>query len=165
MLLIFGIVAIVCLAIGITYYCLYNSADAKYINFDDEVVYFVFNLIGTILLIITVLAYTVIGIHYSTKMIADDKIALYEEENAKIEQQIVSIVENYKEYESDTFEKFKVDTTDALTLISLFPELKSDRLVAKQIEIYVENNQQIKELKADRLQYKVMAWWLYFGNE
>lgn len=165
MLLIFGIIAIVCLAIGITYYCLYYSDDEKYINFDNDAVYVAFNIVGTILLAAVVIAYFGVGVNYSTKMIADDKIALYEEENAKIEQQIVSIVENYKEYESDTFEKFKGDTADVLTLISLFPELKSDRLIAKQIEIYVENNKQIKELKADKLQYKVMAWWLYFGNE
>lgn len=165
MLLIFGIIAIICLVVGITYYCLYYSDDEKYENFDNDAVYFTFNIIGTILLISVLVAYIGVGSVYSTKMIADDKIALYEEENAKIEQQIVSIVENYKEYESDTFEKFKGDITDAVTLISLFPELKSDSLVASQIKIYVANNQQIKELKADRLQYKVMAWWLYFGNE
>ena len=45
----------------------------------------------------------------------------------------------------------------------MYPELKSDNLVTKQIELYVENNKQIKKLKSEKLDYNLMAWWLYFG--
>ena len=49
-------------------------------------------------------------------------------------------------------------------LVTLYPELKADTLVAKQIEIYTNNNQKIKELKEQKLYGKVYKWWLYFGG-
>ena len=101
---------------------------------------------------------------YTGIMVIDDKIALYQEENAEIEKEITTIVENYMDYEQETFAKFKPEATDVLVLVNTYPELKSDTMVTKQIEIYVDNQYQIKQLKEDKLDYKVLAWWLYFGG-
>ena len=45
----------------------------------------------------------------------------------------------------------------------MYPEIKSDDLVTRQINLYIENNKQIKSLKSQKLNYHLMAWWLYFG--
>lgn len=92
----------------------------------------------------------------------DEKIAMYTEENAKIEQQIASCVERYQEYEQGVFEK--VSPSDSVSLITLYPELKSDTLVQSQIDTYVENNKAIKELKKQQIDAIVRKWWLYFGR-
>lgn len=92
----------------------------------------------------------------------DKKIAMYEEENAEIEERIDTLVKGYMEYESDTFSNFKVE--DSMTLVSLYPELKADELVQKQMSIYSENNQKIKSLKEEKIDAAKSRWWLYFGN-
>lgn len=92
----------------------------------------------------------------------DEKIAMYQEENANIEEQIDALVQNYMKYESDTFSEFKSE--DSMTLVSLYPELKSDELVQAQISVYAENNKKIKELKEQKIDVAKSKWWLYFGK-
>ena len=44
----------------------------------------------------------------------------------------------------------------------MFPELKSDQLVIKQIEIYNENNRKKKKLRKDKTIERIYKWWLFF---
>lgn len=94
--------------------------------------------------------------------VIDDQIALYTEENAKIETAIDELVTEYMEFESTTFAELKADSS--ITLVSLYPELKSDELVKAQIETYQENNAEIKRLKERKLKITTYKWWVYFGK-
>ena len=87
---------------------------------------------------------------------------MYEEQNAKIEAQISDVVEQYMDYESGVFTE--VSSESAITLVSLYPELKADTLVASQIELYMTNNQKIIELREKQINGSVLRWWLYFGG-
>lgn len=91
------------------------------------------------------------------------QIAMYEEENALIEEKVSNTVTKYMEYEKDIFIEVSPDD-DAFTLISLYPELKSDTLVSNEIEIYVNNNEKIKELKSEALNISNYKFWMYFGK-
>jgi hypothetical protein len=91
----------------------------------------------------------------------DEKIALYEEENIKIENQIAAVVSDYQEYELGIIKECAPDK--AVTMISLYPELKSDILVSKQIETYINNNNTIKALKEEQINQKVVGWWFNFN--
>ena len=93
---------------------------------------------------------------------ADERIAMYEYENQKIEKQITEIVENYQEYEKGIFAE--VNEENAMALITLYPDLKSDSLVKEQISVYVENNEKIKKLKEEKISVRPYKWWLYFGS-
>lgn len=73
------------------------------------------------------------------------------------------IIDDYINYESETFEKLKGE--DSIALVTLFPELKSNELVNKQIEVYASNNAEIKKLECERLQYKVYSWGLFSEND
>ena len=110
------------------------------------------------------IALVFLGVSVSELPIIDDKIAMYQEENQNIENQIAEVVTQYQKYENDIFTGIAENNADAMFLITLYPELKSDTLVAKQIEVYVNNNQKIKELKEQKLYGKVYKWWLYFGG-
>jgi hypothetical protein len=44
------------------------------------------------------------------------------------------------------------------------PKLKSNELVVKEIDVYVKNNNKIKSLKEDKINYNADKWWLYFGG-
>ncbi|MBS4902320.1 MAG: hypothetical protein KHZ96_07550 [Coprobacillus sp.] len=103
-----------------------------------------------------------LGISVSNGKTIDEKIAMYQEENSKIEKQIDTLVSNYMNYESDTYEKIKSESS--ITLVSMYPELKSDKLVEEQISVYEENNKKIREFKEDKINLKVKKWWLYFGG-
>lgn len=103
-----------------------------------------------------------LGISVSNGKTIDEKIAMYQEENTKIEKQIDILVSNYMDYESDTYGKFKSESS--ITLVSIYPELKSDKLVEEQISVYEGNNKKIRELKEDKINLKVKKWWLYFGG-
>lgn len=71
---------------------------------------------------------------------------MYEEENSAIEERIESTVKSYIQFEASTYKELKDE--DAINLVSLFPDLKSDTLVQNQIDFYATNNKLIKELKA-----------------
>ena len=103
-----------------------------------------------------------LGFSMSNGRVMDEKITMYQEENNKIEKQLDTLVSNYMNYESNTYEKFKSESS--VTLVSMYPELKSDKLVEEQISVYEENNKKIRELKEDKINLKVKKWWLYFGG-
>lgn len=115
--------------------------------------------------IVTAVFLVVIAINcfsLGTAHVIDDKIEMYQSENEGIEGDIDKVVKNYMTYEKDTYSEFKDE--DAMNLVSLFPELKSDELVKKQIEVYVENNSKIKQLKEERLELSKSRFLLYFGS-
>lgn len=119
-------------------------------------------LLQTVLIIALVvcISYAIaLSITYADGMVIDDTIALYHTENDKIEQQMSILVSEYMEYETGTFEDLKIE--DAVTLINLYPELKADKLVSKQLEVYVSNRLKIIELETQKLNLKVTAFWLF----
>ena len=92
----------------------------------------------------------------------DDKIAMYEQENAAIEQSVDVLVKDYYRHESDTYSSLTPE--NAVLFASAYPELQSNELATKQLEIYVENNNKIKELKEDQINLSRNRFWLYFGR-
>ena len=92
----------------------------------------------------------------------DDKIAMYEQENAEIEQSVNVFVKDYYRHESDTYSSLTPE--NAVLFASAYPELQSNELATKQLEIYVENNNKIKELKEDQINLSRNRFWLYFGG-
>lgn len=93
--------------------------------------------------------------------IIDNKISMYQEENKNIEKQIDTLVKQYMDYEGNTLKEFSSESS--ITLVTMYPDLKSDELVKTQIETYTNNNNKIKELKEKKLDYKLAKWWIYFG--
>ena len=65
---------------------------------------------------------------------------------------------------TDVTETIDTNNTDIIVLTQLYPELKSNEMVNKQIDIYQENNNKIKDLKEERINNEIAKWWLYFGK-
>ena len=123
---------------------------------------FVLELLSGLAGLIVIVVIMVLMTSVSHLGVIDEKIAMYQEENTKIENQIAVLVTNYQNYEKDIFDSVTADS--AITLVQMYPELKSDTLVRSQIEIYLENNQHIKTLREEKINGTVSRWWLYFGN-
>lgn len=92
----------------------------------------------------------------------DQKIEMHEAQNAQIEESVAVAVEKCMQHEGDIMTEISPDS--AITLVSLYPELKSDTLIEKQIEVYVSNNNKIVELKEKQIIEPLLKWWLYFGK-
>ncbi len=91
------------------------------------------------------------------------KIAMYEEENQKIESKISATVEKYMQYEKDIMYEVSPED-DSMTLISLYPDLKSDQLIQSEIDTYIQNNITIKELKSGMINVSMYKFLVYFGH-
>ena len=132
-------------------------------NHDDELItsgilFWLFCIISIVLFLwVLTLCYKV-GTGYTV----DQRIEMYQTENMKIESSIDLLVTNYMNYESDTYKDLKDE--DGISLVSLFPDLKSDELVSKQIKLYSANNKKIKQLKEEKIELSKAKWKLYFGR-
>lgn len=131
-------------------------------NEDYNEAFMPISVVGIFAALVSVVAIVILGIQVTKLSVIDDQIAMYQEENTKIETQIAEVVKQYQKYETDIFAEVNPDS--AITLVSLYPELKSDSLVNSQIEVYVSNNQKIKELREEEIAGSVKRWWLYFGG-
>lgn len=94
--------------------------------------------------------------------IINQKIDLYKTQNKAIENKIEITIKNYMEYEGSTFKELKGDSY--IQLVNLYPELKADKLVQQQIDLYLSNNKKIIELKEEKLNGIIYKWWIYFGK-
>ena len=146
---------IICIAITVVGILLMNEWD--------------YDLLGYILLILGLGSAIIFGITVVANMdevasgkVINQKISMYQTENRNIEEQVDALVKQYMEHEDNTFETAR--SKDTMTLVSLYPELKSDSLVKEQIIVYNKNNAQIKKLKEKKIDVSVAKWWLYFGK-
>lgn len=130
------------------------------IKYDDWEEFIILFIIG---FCVKFVALVILCICLSMCKIADEKIEIYQKQNAEIEAKIEMVVKQYMEYEHQTFTELKKGD-DYITLVSLYPELKSDELVKEEIKVYEENNKKILELKQDKVELKVYRWWIYFGG-
>ncbi len=112
--------------------------------------------------VVSFIAMIILLVQVSLLATIDKRIEMYQEENNRIESQIAECVTQYQQYECGVFAETTPDS--AITLVALYPELKADKLVSKQIEVYINNNNKIKELKEQSINGEVTRWWAYFGG-
>ena len=92
----------------------------------------------------------------------DTKIEYLTEQNTQIEDEIKLIISSYQDHELEFYKEF--ENVSSTTLITLYPEIKSNELVNKQLDIYFANQQEIKELELKKIEGGVVRWWMYFGE-
>lgn len=120
--------------------------------------------LSAIIFIVCVLAMFWTGYHvHRCAYVIPAQISMYEEENARIEEKVRDTVNKYMEYEGGVIMEIAPED-DAMTLISLYPDLKTDQLISEEISVYIANNDQIKKLRAELAEQASYKWWLYFGH-
>lgn len=129
---------------------------------DAWVVGYAVSAIGFLVSIAAFVIAIIMSVELVESTVIDDKITMLCEENSRIETQLATIVEQYQSYETDVFQNVAPDS--AMTMVVLYPELKSDTLVQAQMEVYVANNEAIKELRLEKLHEQIYRWWLFFGK-
>lgn len=93
----------------------------------------------------------------------EEKIQIYEEQNAQIEQSIDAAVKAYCEHEQITYTQM---SDGAIALVAAaYPELASNELVKTQMEVWTSNSYELKELKSDLVDFHRAQYFLYFGGK
>ena len=82
----------------------------------------------------------------------DSKLEMYAEENQAIETKIKETVQAYMNYEQETYKSLVVNA-----------DLNSNELVKMEIDTYKDNSSKIKVLKEQKINRKVMGFWLFFN--
>lgn len=92
-----------------------------------------------------------------------EKIQIYEDQNAQIEQSIDAAVKAYCEHEQITYTQM---SDGAVALVAAaYPELASSELVKTQMEVWTSNSHELKELKSKLVDFHRAQYFLYFGGE
>ena len=130
-------------------------------SYDTENIGIIFGVIGGMGTFVCFIVLIVLICNVGYLNTIDEQIEMYQFENEQIETTITNIVTEYQKYETDYVKD--IASKDLVEIVVLYPNLGSNSLVNSQMNIYVENNKIIKELKAKQIAGSVERWWLYFG--
>lgn len=163
MLIIFMIIAL-CLIVGGALMVRSSYKNGKY-NVRESLQYggIAEIICGGIMALVVIIVVCVLMNNLLETSVVNQRIEMYQQENTIIEGQIETVVKQYQEYESGIITEVG-DKESYITLVSLYPDLKADELVNKQIEVYLNNNKTIVGLNNQLLNEKIYRWWLYFGG-
>lgn len=122
-----------------------------------QVLSFVLGSAGLIALCITFASYN------WTKNVSAKQIAVLEERNSEVLEQIEPFVEHFLKYEKDSYNELKINSNTVIAL-SAYPELKGNEFIMKQINVILENQKEITKLKLDQASLNGYKIWLFMGE-
>lgn len=152
MLIVFFVICLVCISLGIILWFKKPYSDAGSTVFAISLV---------ILVVIVICSLYNINKIVKANTI-EQKIVVYQEEMTNIENSISPVVQNYLDHEKETYTALTPD--NAVIFASIYPELSSNEIVQKQLNIYNEYLISIKNLKLEIAEISTAKWWLYFGQ-
>ena len=152
MFIVFFVICLVCISLGIIIWIKKPYSDAGPTVFAISLV---------ILVVIVICSlYNINKIVKANTL--EQKITVYQEEMTNIENSINPVVQNYLDHEKETYTALTPD--NAVIFASIYPELSSNEIVQKQLNIYNEYLISIKNLKLKIAEISTAKWWLYFGQ-
>ena len=152
MLVVFFVICLVCVSLGIIIWIKKPYSDAGSTVFAISLV--------VLVVVIICCLFNVNKIVKANTL--EQKIAVYQEEMTNIENSINPVVQNYLDHEKETYTALTPD--NAVIFASIYPELFSNEIVQKQLNIYNEYLISIKNLKLEIAEISTAKWWLYFGQ-
>ena len=90
---------------------------------------------------------------------AADKIKSYEERKVRIEKEMGTMVNAYMDYEKDNVKR--ISDKDAVSYVTVIPELKSSDLVKQEMALYADYDKRIMKLKEQQADTKLAKFILY----
>ena len=152
MLVVFFVICLVCVSLGIIIWIKKPYSDAGSTVFAISLV--------VLVVVIICCLFNVNKIVKANTL--EQKITVYQEEMTNIENSINPVVQNYLDHEKETYTALTPD--NAVIFASIYPELSSNEIVQKQLNIYNEYLISIKNLKLEIAEISTAKWWLYFGQ-
>ena len=122
--------------------------------------------LGIVFSIITFIAILTTGIKYnSIKSTADAQLEVLNSQNEIVLAQIEPLVQQALNYESNTYKEFKLTPENIVAFGNMYPQLQANSFIQSQINIIVENQKEIKNLKLRIASLNAYRLWLFTKKE
>lgn len=122
--------------------------------------------LGIAFSVITFLAILVAGIKYnSIKSTANAQMEVLNSQNETVLAQIEPLVQQALNYESNTYKEFKLTPENIVAFGNMYPQLQANSFIQSQINIIVENQKEIKDLKLRIASLNAYRLWLFTKKE
>lgn len=105
------------------------------------------------------------GAYNYDKSTINSRLSVLEKQNQVVLSQIEPLVQHALDYESNTYKDFKLDVAEVIAFTQLYPDLKANSFLNKQIDIILANQQEIKQLKLDKASLNAYHFWLWTPKE
>ena len=107
-----------------------------------------------------------VGVSYNNvKSTATSKLEVLNEQNEIVLSQIEPLVQQALNYESNTYKEFKLTPENIVAFGNMYPQLQANALIQSQINIIVENQKEIKDLKLRIASLNAYHLWLFTKKE
>ena len=107
-----------------------------------------------------------VGVTYNNvKSTAASKLEVLNEQNEIVLAQIEPLVQQAMNYESSTYKEFKLTPENIIAFGNMYPQLQANSFIQSQINIIVENQKEIKDLKLKIASLNAYRLWLFTKKE
>ena len=101
------------------------------------------------------------GIYNYDSSTINSRLAVLEEQNTTVLTQVEPLVQKALDYESNNYKDLKLDVNKLIIFAQMYPELKANDFLHKQIDIILANQEEIKQLKLDKASLNAYHFWLW----
>jgi hypothetical protein len=101
------------------------------------------------------------GVYNYDSSTIDSRLTVLEEQNTTVLTQVEPIIQQALNYESSTYKDLKLDVNKLIIFAQMYPELKANSFLNKQIDIILANQEEIKQLKLDKASLNAYHFWLW----
>lgn len=122
--------------------------------------------LGIVFSITTLIAILIAGAKYnSIKSTANTQMEVLNSQNETVLAQIEPLVQQAMNYESNTYKEFKLTPENIVAFGNMYPQLQANSFIQSQINIIVENQKEIKDLKLRIASLNAYRLWLWTKKE
>lgn len=122
--------------------------------------------VGMLLFCVTLLVTVIAGVRYNTiKSTATAQLEVLNSQNEIVLTQIEPLVQQALDYESNTYKELKMTPENIVAFSNMYPQLQANAFIQSQINIIVENQKEIKDLKLRIASLNAYHLWLFTKKE
>ena len=122
--------------------------------------------VSILLLVVTLLVTIVAGVKYnSIKSTATAQLEVLNSQNEIVLAQIEPLVQQALNYESNTYKELKMTPENIVAFSNMYPQLQANAFIQSQINVIVENQKEIKDLKLKIASLNAYHLWLFTKKE
>ena len=122
--------------------------------------------VSEFLFVVTLLVIVVAGVKYnSIKSTATAQLEVLNSQNEIVLAQIEPLVQQALNYESNTYKELKMTPENIVAFSNMYSQLQANSFIQSQINIIVENQNEIKNLKLEIASLNAYHLWLFTRKE
>ena len=125
-----------------------------------------FGAFGIIIGIASIIALFIVSYSYNIiKTTTDSRLKVLTEQNELVLTQIEPLVQQALNYESNTYKELKLTPENIVAFGNMYPQLQANSFIQSQIDIIINNQNEIKNLKLQKASLNAYHLWLFTKKE